>query len=98
MSVVLLQIIGSSLLFLHDNEGKAGVWMIDFAKTLRRAEHRLTHRADWQLGNYEDGYLTGLDNVIQVRVAAVPRGEGGGEGGGRGVFLGNVVVNIVCSV
>ena len=72
--------------------------MIDFAKTLRRAEHRLTHRADWQLGNYEDGYLTGLDNVIQVRVAAVPRGEGGGEGGGRGVFLGNVVVNIVCSV
>ena len=57
-------------MFLYDDEGKAGVWMIDFAKTLPHPESSLSHRATWQLGNFEDGYLTGLDNLIQVGCCA----------------------------
>ena len=63
---VCVQVIGGSLLFLYDDEGKAGVWMIDFAKTLPHPELTLDHRSSWQLGNCEDGYLKGLDNLIQV--------------------------------
>ncbi|XP_064598159.1 inositol-trisphosphate 3-kinase homolog isoform X2 [Liolophura sinensis] len=59
------ELIGSSLLVMFDNRGTTGVWMIDFAKTLS-VEHTVTHREPWVLGNHEDGYLTGLDNLIQV--------------------------------
>ena len=51
---------------LYDRELNASVWMIDFAKALSVTDRVMTHRADWQLGNHEDGYLTGLDNLIQV--------------------------------
>ncbi len=46
----------------------ASVWMIDFCKALP-VDNDLTldHRSPWTLGNHEDGYLTGLDNLIQVR-------------------------------
>lgn len=50
---------------MFDNRGTTGVWMIDFAKTLS-VEQTLTHREPWVLGNHEDGYLTGLDNLIEV--------------------------------
>ena len=62
-----LQVIGSSLLLLFDRSNEANVWMIDFAKTrLLDKSTTITHRAQWELGNHEDGYLTGLDNLIQV--------------------------------
>ena len=60
------QFINSSLLFVHDAaRQRCGVWMIDFSKA-RPAKAPLTHMADWQLGNQEDGYLFGLTNMIRV--------------------------------
>ena len=41
------ELIGSSLLFVHDEES-AGVWMIDFEKTRRvEGELHITHQKDW---------------------------------------------------
>ncbi|XP_054722634.1 inositol-trisphosphate 3-kinase homolog [Uloborus diversus] len=60
------EVIGSSILIIHDGK-KAGAWMIDFAKTLPLPEGVTTdHRSKWCNGNHEDGYLTGLDNLIHV--------------------------------
>jgi len=60
------ELIGSSLLFVHDEES-AGVWMIDFEKTRRvEGELLITHQKDWDLINHEDGYLTGLDSVLEI--------------------------------
>jgi len=44
--------------------------MIDFAKTLLVPDHILTHRDAWNLGNHEEGYLTGLDNLVAVSPAS----------------------------
>lgn len=54
--------IGSSLLFLYDETGKAGIWMIDFGKT-ERVDRQLQHDVKWVLGTREDGYFIGLDNL-----------------------------------
>merc|ERR1712117_448423 len=56
------ELIGSSLLFVHD-ENKASVWMIDFEKT-RPTNKIMHHDVQWTIGNHEDGYLIGLDNLI----------------------------------
>ena len=40
--------------------------MIDFAKTLP-VEQTLNHRLSWSVGTHEDGYLTGLDGLVEVR-------------------------------
>ena len=49
---------------------KCGAWMIDFSKTIPvDDEIKLTHRLPWQLGNHEDGFLTGLDNLILVSIS-----------------------------
>lgn len=65
------EVIGSSILIIYDDE-KAGVWMIDFAKTVPVPEDiSITHRKPWNLGNHEEGYLTGIDNLIKV-VEEVP--------------------------
>ncbi|XP_006643125.2 inositol-trisphosphate 3-kinase A [Lepisosteus oculatus] len=66
------EVIGSSLLFIHDRNEKANVWLIDFGKTTPLPEGQtLTHRLPWQEGNREDGYLWGLDNLLQL-LADIP--------------------------
>lgn len=68
------QVVGSSLLFVHDASGKARVWMIDFGKTVPLPDPRtLDHRTPWVEGNREDGYLWGLDNLIDILSTMLPQ-------------------------
>ena len=61
-----LQVVGSSILIIYDSK-HVGAWMIDFAKTLSLPDGvNVTHRKPWQQGNHEEGYLTGIDNLIHV--------------------------------
>lgn len=58
------EVIGSSLLFVHD-ETQASVWLIDFAKTVILPEKiKIDHNSKWTVGNHEDGYLIGINNII----------------------------------
>lgn len=73
------QVVGSSLLFVHDASGKARVWMIDFGKTVPLPEPQtLDHRTPWVEGNREDGYLWGLDNLIDIFSSMLPETPWGG--------------------
>uniref|UniRef100_A0A3Q3A0V5 Kinase n=1 Tax=Kryptolebias marmoratus TaxID=37003 RepID=A0A3Q3A0V5_KRYMA len=61
------EVIGSSLLFIHDSTGKAQIWIIDFGKTTGLPEGQtLSHDVPWQEGNREDGYLWGLENLFHM--------------------------------
>lgn len=58
--------IGSSLLFVHDRN-QACIWLIDFAKTVSLPSGaNITHINEWSVGNHEDGYLIGINNLIQL--------------------------------
>ncbi|XP_056644856.1 uncharacterized protein LOC130450481 isoform X1 [Diorhabda sublineata] len=60
------EVIGSSLLFVHDRFS-ANVWLIDFAKTIILPENmKITHNSKWKVGNHEDGYLIGVNNLIKI--------------------------------
>lgn len=62
------QMVGSSLLFLHDRHGAVGVWMIDFGKTEAHDDLELEHTTftEDNIEKFEDGYLLGLENLIDV--------------------------------
>lgn len=60
------QLVGSSLLLIHDAES-ASFWMIDFAKTYQLPDELvITHNDEWKVGNHEDGYLIGVDSLIRI--------------------------------
>ena len=60
------QLIGSSLLFVHDTT-KACVWLIDFGKTVPAPNGlAIDHKSPWEVGNHEDGYLIGVQNLINI--------------------------------
>lgn len=60
------EVIGSSLLFVHD-QNNANVWLIDFAKTLILPdEMQIDHASSWVVGNHEDGYMIGVNNLIEI--------------------------------
>lgn len=64
--VFCFQLIGSSLLFVHDAQ-KANVWLIDFGKTVPTPENlNIDHKSPWEVGNHEDGYLIGIKNLIDI--------------------------------
>lgn len=49
------------------DDTKVGAWLIDFAKTRHVPENMvLTHRQPWVPGNHEEGFLFGLDHLIEV--------------------------------
>ncbi|XP_025423262.1 inositol-trisphosphate 3-kinase homolog isoform X2 [Sipha flava] len=59
------EIVGSSILIIYDDT-KVGAWLIDFAKTRPVPENMvLTHRQPWVPGNHEEGFLFGLDHLIE---------------------------------
>ncbi|XP_074655554.1 uncharacterized protein LOC141909082 isoform X2 [Tubulanus polymorphus] len=61
------EIIGSSLLFVHDHKERASIWMIDFGKSMALPDGRkITHSNKWIEGNLEDGYLIGLNNLVDI--------------------------------
>ena len=65
-SFLFSKMIGSSLLFIHDNN-RATIGIIDFGKTRMLPKHiQINHTSQWVDGNHEDGYLIGIDNLIDI--------------------------------
>ncbi|XP_059062663.1 inositol-trisphosphate 3-kinase A isoform X1 [Achroia grisella] len=70
------ELIGSSLLFVHDKR-RASIWMIDFAKTVSVPDDvNIDHNTTWKVGNHEDGYLIGLNNLISIFECLIKDGNG----------------------
>ncbi|GBP84517.1 Inositol-trisphosphate 3-kinase A [Eumeta japonica] len=71
------ELIGSSLLFVHDKR-RASIWMIDFAKTVPVPENlSIDHNSMWIVGNHEDGYLIGLNNLISIFESLLNKDDNG---------------------
>ncbi|KAF5277614.1 hypothetical protein FQA39_LY06107 [Lamprigera yunnana] len=67
------ELIGSSLLFVHDHYS-ANVWLIDFAKSLPLPDDvGIDHNSHWNVGNHEDGYLIGINNIISIFVTLLEK-------------------------
>ena len=76
---MIFQLIGSSLLFVHDAQ-KASVWLIDFGKTVSVPEGlSIDHKSPWDVGNHEDGYLIGIENLVKLFRDLVTKLEEGEE-------------------
>lgn len=67
------EIVGSSIFIIYDDE-RVGAWLIDFAKTRSVPQGlQVDHRAEWQQGNHEEGFLYGLDRLIHtIETAKLP--------------------------
>lgn len=51
--------------------------MIDFAKTVSVPDNvNIDHNSAWKVGNHEDGYLIGLDNLISIFESLIKDGNG----------------------
>ncbi|XP_053625807.1 inositol-trisphosphate 3-kinase homolog isoform X3 [Plodia interpunctella] len=60
------EIVGSSIFIIYDDE-RVGAWLIDFAKTRKVPDGtEVNHRSAWQQGNHEEGFLYGLDRLIDT--------------------------------
>ncbi|XP_045783002.1 inositol-trisphosphate 3-kinase homolog isoform X2 [Maniola jurtina] len=60
------EIVGSSIFIIYDDE-RVGAWLIDFGKTRRVPDDiKITHREPWHQGNHEEGFLYGLDRLINT--------------------------------
>ncbi|KAM3963028.1 inositol-trisphosphate 3-kinase-like protein isoform 2-T2 [Aphomia sociella] len=70
------EIVGSSIFIIYDDE-RVGAWLIDFAKTRRVPEgSQVNHRSPWKQGNHEEGFLFGLDRLIDtIETATLPKGD-----------------------
>jgi len=80
------EVVSSSLLLIYDDaeppRAPPGVWMIDFANCLGH-DVRLSHRAPWAQGNHEDGYLAGLDSLVDM-FTSISRGGQAAHGDAHG--------------
>lgn len=60
------EVVGSSV-FIAFDDTRVGAWLIDFAKARRLPEGiRVDHRSGWTPGNHEEGFLHGMDQLIEV--------------------------------
>jgi 1D-myo-inositol-triphosphate 3-kinase len=58
--------IGSSLLFVHDSK-QSTIGMIDFGRAKKLpSDINITHDSHDPNDNYEDGYLIGIDSLINI--------------------------------
>ena len=82
------EVVGSSVLVIYDGavppRAPPVVAMIDFANTFLVEQYgltRLTHREPWVKGNHEEGYLKGLDSLVDCFSGlAAALGVSGGKG------------------
>lgn len=52
--------------------------MIDFAKTVPVPEDlNIDHNSVWEVGNHEDGYMVGLNNLISIFESLMNKDDNG---------------------
>jgi len=59
------EFVRTSVLLVYSNAtNSTSVHIIDLTRVSHLGGTRITHRNEWEPGNHEDGYLVGLDNLI----------------------------------